>query len=142
MRLLILGTGGMANTHANHFKEIEGVEIVAAMDVDPVRVAAFAETHGIANTFTSLEPDVSVGGGYGYILPRLGVENETIPGRLRLRAGTFVEPSPFPGTDARPHFTGGGEVFLFKYYDRLSLSFSFDVANNYNNVGLALGFWR
>lgn len=55
MRLLILGTGGMANQHANHFKQIEGVEVVAAVDVDPVRVADFALTHEIPKTFTSLD---------------------------------------------------------------------------------------
>ncbi len=28
MRLLILGTGGMANQHATRFKEIDGVSVV------------------------------------------------------------------------------------------------------------------
>ncbi len=37
MRLLILGTGGMANSHAKAFGEIEGVEMVGAVDVDPSR---------------------------------------------------------------------------------------------------------
>ncbi|MDX3927118.1 MAG: Gfo/Idh/MocA family oxidoreductase [Shinella sp.] len=55
MRLLILGTGGMANTHANNFAAIEGVELVGAVDVDPARARAFAEKHAIANVFTSLE---------------------------------------------------------------------------------------
>jgi predicted dehydrogenase len=59
VRLLILGTGGMANTHANNFKQIEGVEIVAAVDVDPVRVGAFALTHDIPNTFTSLDEAIA-----------------------------------------------------------------------------------
>jgi len=61
MRLLILGTGGMANNHANNFKMIGGVEIVAAVDVDPIRVEAFALQHGIAQTFTSLEDAIAWG---------------------------------------------------------------------------------
>ncbi|MDB5526158.1 MAG: oxidoreductase [Rhizobium sp.] len=61
MRLLILGTGGMANTHANHFKAIEGVEVVAAVDVDPLRVEAFALTHGIPNTFNALDDAIAWG---------------------------------------------------------------------------------
>jgi predicted dehydrogenase len=61
MRLLILGTGGMANSHANHFKAIEGVEIVAAVDVDPGRVAAFALTHEIPETFNSLDEALAWG---------------------------------------------------------------------------------
>jgi predicted dehydrogenase len=61
MRLLILGTGGMANTHANNFKKIDGVEIVAAVDVDPVRVGAFALTHGIDTTFGSLDEAIDWG---------------------------------------------------------------------------------
>ena len=42
MRLLVLGTGGMANTHAEHFAAIDGVELVGAVDVDPARAKAFA----------------------------------------------------------------------------------------------------
>eukprot|EP01035_Chromulina_nebulosa_P008745 gene8745-11833_t len=61
MRLLILGTGGMANTHAINFSQIDGVEIVAAVDVDAVRVEAFAATHGIAQTFTSLDGAIAWG---------------------------------------------------------------------------------
>lgn len=61
MRLLILGTGGMANQHAKHFKAIEGVDIVAAVDVDPVLVEAFALTHEIGRTFTSLAEAIAWG---------------------------------------------------------------------------------
>ncbi|MCD2183297.1 Gfo/Idh/MocA family protein [Rhizobium sp. GN54] len=55
MRLLILGTGGMANTHAEHFSAIPGVELVGAVDVDPARAAAFAGRFGIARTFADLQ---------------------------------------------------------------------------------------
>ncbi|MBB3979416.1 putative dehydrogenase [Rhizobium azooxidifex] len=61
MRLLVLGTGGMANTHAEHFSAIPGVELVGAVDVDPARAAAFAERHGIARTFPDLQQALAWG---------------------------------------------------------------------------------
>ncbi len=61
MRLLILGTGGMANTHAMNFSTIKGVELVAAVDVDLATARAFALRHDIANTFTSLSEAIAWG---------------------------------------------------------------------------------
>ena len=34
MRMLILGTGGMAKNHAKHFAAIEGVEVVGGVLAD------------------------------------------------------------------------------------------------------------
>jgi len=61
MRLLILGTGGMANTHAMNFSTIKGVELVAAVDVDPATARAFALRHDIAKSFTSLSDAIAWG---------------------------------------------------------------------------------
>jgi len=61
IRLLVLGTGGMANTHAMNFATMSGVELVAAVDVDQVRVQAFALRHEIAKTFTSLDEAIAWG---------------------------------------------------------------------------------
>lgn len=55
MRLLILGTGGMASQHAKHFGAIEGVEIVAGVDIDPIRLEAFNAAHSIPRAFPSLD---------------------------------------------------------------------------------------
>ena len=55
MRLLILGTGGMANQHAEHFAKIDGVTLVGGVDVDPARLDAFNAKHGIPHGFPSLE---------------------------------------------------------------------------------------
>ena len=55
MRLLILGTGWMAQEHARRFSAIEGAVIVGAVDVDPARVGEFADNYKIAKRFTSLE---------------------------------------------------------------------------------------
>lgn len=61
VRVLILGTGGMANTHAMNFGTISGAQLVAAVDVDFARVRAFAARHEIAETFTSLDEAIEWG---------------------------------------------------------------------------------
>jgi predicted dehydrogenase len=61
MRLLILGTGGMANQHARQFATIDGVTIVGGVDVDPLKVEAFCQFHGIERTFGSLDAALSWG---------------------------------------------------------------------------------
>ncbi len=61
MRILILGTGGMANQHAKQFSSIEGVSIAAGVDVDPGRLERFNAQHGIQNGFGSLEAALNWG---------------------------------------------------------------------------------
>lgn len=61
MRLLILGTGGMANSHASNFAAIEGVTLVGGVDVDPGRLAAFCAQHGIGRQFGSIEDALAWG---------------------------------------------------------------------------------
>jgi len=61
MRLLILGTGGMANNHATNFAAIDGVEVVGGVDVVPERLAAFCAQHKIANQFSSIEDALAWG---------------------------------------------------------------------------------
>lgn len=55
MRLVILGTGNMAAGHAAQFAAIEGVEIVAAIDVEVDRAATFAANYDIPRVFGSLD---------------------------------------------------------------------------------------
>lgn len=54
IRLLILGTGGMAANHAEHFARIADVELVAGVDTRPAQLNAFCDTHAIPHRFTSL----------------------------------------------------------------------------------------
>jgi predicted dehydrogenase len=61
VKLLILGTGGMANAHATAFKDDARVELVGASDVVPGRAEAFAKQHGIAKYFTKLEDAIAWG---------------------------------------------------------------------------------
>lgn len=61
VRLLVLGTGGMAASHADAFAQIPGVEMVAAVDLDPVRLAAFADRYHIENRFATLDEAIAWG---------------------------------------------------------------------------------
>ncbi len=61
MRLLILGTGGMANSHASNFAAIDGVSIVGGVDVDPDRLRTFCDEHHIGRQFASLEEALAWG---------------------------------------------------------------------------------
>ena len=54
IRLLILGTGGMADNHATAFASIPGVTLVAGVDIRPDALTAFCDRHAIAQRFTSL----------------------------------------------------------------------------------------
>jgi predicted dehydrogenase len=53
-RLLILGTGLMANAHAKAFGADERCKMVAAVDLNGDRLKAFAKAHGIKKTFSTL----------------------------------------------------------------------------------------
>jgi len=61
MRLLILGTGGMANNHATNFAAIDGVSIVGGVDIVPERLAAFCAAHNIDRQFSSIEEALAWG---------------------------------------------------------------------------------
>ena len=61
-RLLILGTGGIAARHAEHFAALPGCEIVACVDIDAARLAAYAARHAIPHTFATLEAALAWGG--------------------------------------------------------------------------------
>ena len=54
VRLLILGTGGMARNHVENFAKIEGVTLVAGIDTRPEQLKAFCDTHHIARGFSSI----------------------------------------------------------------------------------------
>ena len=60
-RLLILGTGGMANSHAEAFANIPGVTLVAGVDTRPEQLATFAAKHGITHAFNSLNDALAWG---------------------------------------------------------------------------------
>ena len=52
VRIGIIGVGGFANTHMDHFSKLDNVEVVAAMRRDPEALAEFQEKWDIPNGFT------------------------------------------------------------------------------------------
>jgi predicted dehydrogenase len=60
-RLLIIGTGSMAQAHATNFKGIDGVSLVAAVETNPERLKTFSDEHGIANRFADLDAAIAWG---------------------------------------------------------------------------------
>jgi hypothetical protein len=92
---------------------------------------------------------VSRSGERTVISPRLGVESGVIPEYLKLRAGTYVEPTRFEGSSARTHFTAGADVKLLvwnvfglwpdDYMWRLGIGA--DVAHRYNTFGVTIAGW-
>lgn len=61
VRLLILGTGGMAGNHAESFAAIPGVSLVAGVDTRPQQLAAFCDQHRIPHRFDSLDAALAWG---------------------------------------------------------------------------------
>lgn len=85
---------------------------------------------------------------------RAGVETEIVPNWLKLRVGTYVEPTRFgsePDAKAfRQHVTGGFELALFHWSvfgllgddTRWRLNTMLDLAPRWSNYGLSIGFWH
>tara|TARA_R110002051_G_scaffold136036_1_gene208770 strand:- start:10547 stop:11602 length:1056 start_codon:yes stop_codon:yes gene_type:complete len=61
LRVLIVGTGGMANQHAEAYAAMQGVTVVAGVDTDASRLAAFCHKHSIASGFASVAEAVAWG---------------------------------------------------------------------------------
>jgi hypothetical protein len=82
--------------------------------------------------------------------PRLGIEAEPIAHWLKLRAGTYLEPSRFRGRIARTHATAGLELKLFPWtvfnlfepHTEWRVSGSVDLARDYQSWGVSIGVWR
>jgi predicted dehydrogenase len=55
IKLAIIGTGGMAKGHAATFKNMKGVRVVAACDVDRPKAEAFAESYGIPAVYGDVD---------------------------------------------------------------------------------------
>lgn len=73
---------------------------------------------------------------------RFGVESEIWPDRVKVRAGTYVEPTRYRGSSYRPHGTTGFDVRLFDIW-RWSVrgTGTVDLAPRYFNWGIAFGLW-
>ncbi len=85
-------------------------------------------------------------GSHVTVSPRAGVEVEALPGRLRLRAGSYWEPERFDGVRGRAHGTFGFELRALEFtlwgIRRGKLGATFDIARRYRNIGFSVGFWH
>ncbi len=61
VRILILGTGGMAKNHVEHFAAIPGVTVVAGIDTRAEQLATFQATHHIPQGFASVQDAIAWG---------------------------------------------------------------------------------
>lgn len=61
VRILILGTGGMARNHAEAFAAIPGVSLVAGIDTRAEQLAAFQKAHNIPHGFASVQDAIAWG---------------------------------------------------------------------------------
>jgi hypothetical protein len=81
--------------------------------------------------------------------PRLGSEVEVIPDFLRLRSGTYLEPTRFETSTVRAHYTGGFDVPLgvwnvFGLWPddyRWRLAGALDVARDFSTFSLSVAGW-
>ncbi len=77
---------------------------------------------------------------------RIGAEVEALPGRLRIRAGSYWEPERFADVGGRLHGTFGieGRLFEFRLWGlrRGRLGITADMAARYRNIGISVGFWH
>jgi predicted dehydrogenase len=55
IRLAIIGTGGMARSHAQSFRAIKGVTLAACCDIDEEKARTFAAAWGIPRSYSSYE---------------------------------------------------------------------------------------
>jgi hypothetical protein len=80
---------------------------------------------------------------------RVGAEAEPIPNFMRLRAGSYLEPSRFEAVSPRLHATLGTDIRLFTWdvfglLERFELraTAGLDLAERYRNFGFSLGVWH
>lgn len=77
---------------------------------------------------------------------RGGANFEWLPGRLRVRAGSYWEPARFEDTTGRLHGTFGIDVRVLAFHlwgpRRGRLSLTGDMASRYRNVGVSIGLWH
>lgn len=61
IRVLILGTGGMANAHVEAYAAMDGVQVVAGVDTNAENLALFRKKHDIPEGFANLDDALAWG---------------------------------------------------------------------------------
>lgn len=81
-------------------------------------------------------------GAWVTFIPRVGVEWEAVPRRLRLRGGGYLHPDQIEGAGLRPHVTAGLEVRVARVLGAdWSLSLSSNLAPRLFTFSFGLGWW-
>jgi hypothetical protein len=77
---------------------------------------------------------------------RVGASGELLPGRLRVRAGSYWEPGRFDDVSGRLHGTFGVDLRMLAFHlwgpRRGRISITTDVASRYRNAALSIGLWH
>ncbi|MFT3923643.1 MAG: hypothetical protein QM778_14020 [Myxococcales bacterium] len=92
-------------------------------------------------SFLTQQPETS--GAKNSVGVRFGMESEVLQNRMKVRAGTYLEPSRFQRSYYRPHGTLGFDVRLFDLW-RWSFrgTATIDAAPRFFDWGAAIGIWR
>lgn len=115
--------------------------VTAAADI--VVTGATSNGYGLeAFGMQQLQPS----GRHTVISVRGGVEYEWLPGRLRVRTGSYWEPGRFDGIAGRLHATFGADLRVLQFHlwgvRRGRISITGDIADRYRNLGISIGFWH
>lgn len=144
-RLAVGGAYRFAPTHWNqlvpgYFRDEKSVTVAADLIVTGSSENAFGlEAFG--------QHELQRAGRHPTLGVRVGAEYEWVPGRFRVRGGSYWEPGRFVGVSGRLHATFGIEVRVLELWfwgsmRRGRISLTTDVAQNYRNGGLSVGFWH
>jgi len=120
------------------WREARRSPVLVALQLDVV-----GPTPGAVAIEGALVPSAEVvaSGERASVVPRAGVEWEGVPEWVRVRGGTYLEPSR-TGASPRPHGTFGLDVRVPFPWADLQVGLSGDLAARFQNVSLSLGFWR
>ncbi len=143
-----MSVGGAYRFSPSHWNQLVGGYF---RDEKSVTVAADVVVTGSSDNAYGLEAfgqhELQRSGRHRSLGVRGGAEYEWLPGRLRVRGGSYWEPGRFVGVAGRLHATFGIEVRVFQFWfwgseRRGRLSLTTDVAEHYGNGGLSIGFWH
>jgi hypothetical protein len=130
--------------HLEYLRALSRKYILVSADM--LAIGATADGVGLESFLSQVRQESGKNASLSF---RVGVEGEPIPDRLRLRVGSYLEPSRFMGVRPRLHATMGGDLKLFAFdvfglVDKFDIrvTATLDVAERYRNFGVSVGIWR
>lgn len=139
---LIAGVGW---SNVSYLPEDSGVPVRFAADV-----VVDAPVQGAVALENVLQGQLVTRGGWYTVSPRVGAEVDVWRNRLRLRAGSYLEPSRTALAGPRPHATGGFELRLFRIKalkERIKLDLAWQIGVDYapgyfHGAWLGINVWQ